>query len=348
MPNAKSPKSFVKNITMSDVAELAGVTIGTVSHVINGTAPISEETTAKVDRAIKKLGYKPNLYARSLRKKQSKMIGLLIPDLMNEFYCAISRIFMDFAYNNDYSVMLTSYQDSLEREKREFEMLMERQVDAIVLFGGKNDDKYLQSVSKAGIPIILCDRRSESNQFSTIEFDNEAAMRNVVRILKEKGYTKLGYISELMELTNLVDCFSGFKIGIYEQGLVLSSEYIHMCESLKLDKSKNGYDFMKTLLTQVPKESLPEVFITTSDLLAIGFIGALSEAGYHIPSDFGVVGYDNISIAPYIFPALTTVAQDGWMMAKVLWDTVSDTLNGNVNKPINIKLINEVIVRESC
>ena len=347
MPKAQKPEARVKNTTISDVAELAGVTIGTVSHVINGTATISEETTIKVENAIKELGYKPNPFARSLRRKQSKMIGLLVPDL-TEFYSSIARTFMDHAYDHGYSVILISYQYNYEREKREFNVLIERMVDAIVLFGGWNDEKLLTSVTKTGIPVILCDRRAESNLFSTIEFDNEAAMRQVVRLLKEKGYSSLGYVSEPLEMTNLEDRYSGFKIGVFEQGLDVLPENIFLNESLRLDKLKNGYIFMKNLLDQRPVDQLPKVFITTSDLIAVGITGAINDSGYRIPEDFGVVGFDNISVSPYISPALTTIEQDNWAMARAAWDAVSDTLENKVNKPISIKLSSEVIIRESC
>lgn len=337
-----------RSTTMMDVAERAGVAIGTVSHVINGTATISDETKSKVDRAIRELGYKPNSFARSLRKNQSKMIGLLIPDLMDEFYCSISRSFIDFAYKKGYTVMLSSFQYSFEREKQEFDVLINRQVDAIVLFGGVNDEQFIDSFSEDSIPIILCDRRSKSQKFSAVEFDNEVALRQIVELLKKKGYTKLGYVSEPLEQTNLNDRFLGFKIGLFEQGLKFFPEYIFICEDLRLDKISNGYAFMKRLLEQYPKESLPDVFITTSDLIAIGLIGALNETGYHIPTDFGVVGFDNLSVSPFISPALTTVAQDSQMIAKVVWDVTCDTLEEKLDKAIQMKLKNEIIIRESC
>ena len=347
MKKAQKHEAPIKNTTISDVAGLAGVTIGTVSHVINGTATISEETTAKVEHAIKKLGYKPNLFARNLRRNQSKMIGLLVPDLI-EFYSSIARNFIDHAYDNGYSVMLSSFQYSIEREKREFDVFVKNMVDAIVLFGGMKDEELLTSVMKSGMPIILCDRRVEFNSFSTIEFDNEATMRKVVRMLKEKGYTSLGYVSEPLELTNVTDRYSGFKIGAFEQGLEVLPENVFFSDSLKLDKLKNSYIFMKKLLEQRPAESLPKVFVTTSDMIAVGMIEAMNESGYRVPEDFGVVGFDNISISAHISPALTTVKQDGWMMAKSAWEAVSDTLTKKVEKPICMKLNSEIIVRESC
>ena len=347
MHQVNNPKTSVKNTTIHDVADKAGVTIGTVSHVINGTAPISEETSAKVFQAVKELGYKPNSFARSLRRKQSKMIGLLVPDLV-EFYNSISRKIMDHAYDNGYSVMLLSYQYSLEREKREIDVLMEHQVDAIALFGGVNDEGMLESIMEAGTPVILCDRRIKSESFSSIEFDNEDAMRQVVRHLKGKGYKSLGYISEPLEVINIIDRFSGFKIGAFEQGYEVDDNNVFFCESLKLDKMKNGYDFMKSLLEQRPAANLPKVFVTTSDMIAIGVIGALNEAGYRVPEDFGVVGFDDLLISPFISPPLTTVAQDSWVMAKVVWDTISDTLEKKIAKPVNLKLSNKIVVRDSC
>ena len=333
--------------TMRQIAKMADVSRSTVDKVIHNRGGVSDETRQNVKRIIEELGYKPNSFARSLRRKQSKMIGLLVPDLV-EFYNSISRKIMDHAYDNGYSVMLLSYQYSQEREKREMDVLIEHQVDAIALFGGVNDEGMLESIMESGTPVILCDRRIKSDSFSSIEFDNEAAMRQVVRHVKGKGYKSLGYISEPLELINIIDRFSGFKIGAFEQGYEVDDSNIFFCESLKLDKMKNSYDFMKNLLGQRPAANLPKAFVTTSDMIAIGIIGALNEAGYRVPEDFGVVGFDDLMISPYISPPLTTVAQDSWVMAKVVWDTIYDTLEKKIAKPVNLKLSNKIVVRDSC
>ena len=340
--------SSKKKPTINDVARLAGVTIGTVSHVINGTATISEETTIKVEKAIKDLSYKPNSFAQSLRRQQSKMVGVLILDLMAEFYCSISRSFMDCAYEDGYSVMLSSFQGSFDREKREFDMLLKHQMDAIVLCGGRNDEQLLNSVSNSGIPIVLCDRRIDNSTFSAIEFDNETAMRQVVKYVKECGYTKIGYISEPMDMSNLKDRFSGFQKGVFEQGLEALEENIFFCDSLKMDKIENSAIFMNELLAQRSRELLPDVFITTSDMIAIGLIVALNKAGYRTPEDFGIVGFDNISLSPHISTPLTTVSQDRKLMAEALWRTVKDMIYGTVEEAVNVKIPCEMVIRESC
>jgi DNA-binding LacI/PurR family transcriptional regulator len=349
MKKDKSRKSLQKkNPTITDVAKLADVTIGTVSHVINGTAPISEKTTKRVKKAIKTLNYVPNTFARSLRRNKSKMVGILVLDMMAEFYCSIARSFMDHAYEDGYSVMLCSFQDSLDREKQELDILVEHQMDAIVLCGGRNDEKLIDSVSNSGIPIILCDRHIADSNYSSIEFDNETAMRQVAEHLKELGYTKVGYVSEPLELCNLKDRLSGFKEGIALQGLEILGENIFSIDYSTLDKIKNSYDFMTDLLGKRSRKQLPDVFVTTSDLLAIGLIVALDKAGYKVPEDFGIVGFDDISISAHISTPLTTVSQDSKLMAKAVWEIVKDTIEGNVEKPINMKINTELVIRESC
>ncbi len=191
---------------MADVAKKAGVTKGTVSHVINDTAPISEKTKNKVFKAIKELNYTPNAMARGLRRSESKMIGLLVPDITNEYYSQIARSFIDMAYEDGYTVMLCSFQYDLERERIELDVLVNKSVDAIVIIGGSNDDKALLSnVKKMGIPIILGDRSYENgkNIFPSVEFDNRSMVKQVINYLTKKNYTRIGFVTETLTMTNL-------------------------------------------------------------------------------------------------------------------------------------------------
>ena len=132
-----------RRATMKDVARRAGVTIGTVSHVINGTAPISEETTARVREAIRELNYVPNLAARHMRRKEKRQIGLLIPKLDNNFYARIASVLMEDAYQEDYTVLMLSYEYSSEKEKRGLVNMVQNDTETIVIVNGEDDEKII-------------------------------------------------------------------------------------------------------------------------------------------------------------------------------------------------------------
>lgn len=340
---AKSKKS-----TMTDVAKMAGVTIGTVSHVINDTASITTLTKKKVLKAIKALNYKPNSMARGLRRSESKMIGLLVPDITNEYYSLIARSFTDMAYKDGYTVMLCSFQYDLDREQIELDVLVDNSIDAIVVIGGCSDDeKMLLSVKERGIPVILGDRCVINNEYPTVTFDNRQMVKQVIGFLVEKGYRSIGFVTESLTMTNLRSRYDGYIDGLKEHDLAIKQQFIIIDACLQLNKVDNGYTLMKELVNSGSKIELPEVFITTSDLIAIGMIGALKEEGYRVPDDVGFVGYDNLSVSAYLDPALTTVAQSPKMIGSAAWDIMINVLKKENDYTAHLVLQQDLVVRNS-
>lgn len=335
-----------KRATMKEVAKQAGVTIGTVSHVINGTASISEQTIQKVKKAIKDLDYVPNAVAQNMRIKENRIIGLLIPKLSNIFYSRIASVVMDEADKEEYTVLIVSYEYSLKKEERELYSLLKNNVGTIIVINGMGDEELLQNLLKRGINVILADRRTDLEQVSYVEYDNITVMSDVVALLKEKGYQRIGYISEPLDLTNLQDRFEGYKCALKKYGYVFDSKNVFVSDSFRRDHMGQGYLFMKNLLDTKKKEELPDVFVVSSDLLAMGVLKGMMEKGYLVPRDFGIVGCDDLEISPYIHPALTTIRQDREQLGRTLWDLAKMSHEGKRSK--SIKLSQELIVRESC
>ncbi|MDO4336841.1 MAG: LacI family DNA-binding transcriptional regulator [Eubacteriales bacterium] len=334
-------------VTITQVAKHAGVTIGTVSHVINGTAPITKETADRVHQAIRELNYVPNVMAKSLRSKKSYMVGLLIPNLNNSFHSKVASTFVDKAYENGYSVLILGYEYSLERERRELNRLESNNIDIIVIFNGCGDEKEIKSYLKKGISVILADRSTELIDVPYIQYDNKKVMYDIVKMLRRKGYKRIGFFSEPLELTNLKDRYDGYRQALREFGYNFREEYVFIRENLQLDNLENGYCYMKEILQTHKKEELPDAWIASSDLLAIGIMRAFTECGYKIPDDFGVVGFDNTEISGYVNPRMTTVNQDQRLLGESLWNMVQQISNGK--KEIeNVILSQQLVERESC
>lgn len=332
--------------TMKDVANRAGVTIGTVSHVINHTASISQETTKRVLDAIAELHYVPNTMARNMRSKTNHRVGLMIPNLTNNFHARIASNFVDLADRNKYIVYIMGYQYSLEREKKELRSLMEYNVGTVVIVNGCGEEEYIKKLLDRGIDVILADRHSDIEGVPCVEFENCRVYREIIQMLKKKGYRSVGFISEPLVLTNLKDRFRGYEQGLKENGYEWNPNHIFVSERLCLDNTKNGYLYMKELLETKSREQLPQVFLATSDLLAIGILRAIIEAGYRVPEDFGIVGCDNLQISGYMQPRLTTVMQDRELLSLELWKMIMAKNNGE--KVNNVVLPQRLIVRESC
>lgn len=179
-------KTKTQRPTMKDVAERAGVTIGTVSHVINHTASISEETTRRVQDAIEELNYVPNSLARNMRMKTNHRVGLMIPNLTNDFYARIASSFVDLADLHKYTVFIMGYEYSLDRERDGLRSLMEHNVGTVVIANGFGDEQFIRELLDKGIDVILADRRTDIEGVSYVEFDNRAAYRDVAALLKKK------------------------------------------------------------------------------------------------------------------------------------------------------------------
>lgn len=339
-----SKKSY--RATMKDVARKAGVTVGTVSHVINHTAHISEETTKRVCDAIKALDYVPNNIARSMRKKVNKHVGLMIPNLTNDFHSRIASCFVDMAAEYKYIVHIMGYEYSLERELDEMRSLLEYNVGTVVIVNGEKDEQAISELVEKGVHVILVDRRTDMKEVPYIEFDNRKTYRKMVGALKERGYKSIGFICEPLKIINLVDRYEGYLEGLKENGYLFNPDHVYISEQLYLDYMKNSYLYMKDVFATRKREELPDVFVVTSDLLAIGTMRAIHEAGYSVPKDFGVIGCDNLLIAGYTYPRLSTVEQNRKLLCQNIWNMILTLEEGK--KPENIVLPQEIIWRESC
>lgn len=343
MNNAKRVK---KRSTMEDVAQMAGVTIGTVSHVINGTASISAATTARVKEAIEKLNYIPNAAAQNMRRKENRQLGLLVPKLTNMFYSEMANAIMNEADQEHYTMMICGYEYSLEQERKELYNLLQNNVETIIIVNGHDDEEYIRELVRQGVHVILADRRSDEKGISYVAYNNVATAERIVGFLKEKGYGSIGFISEPLALNNLWDRFIGYKAGLEKYGYSYQEEYVHISEKFRHGHARNGYSYVKELLKRHKKEELPEVFMVSSDMLAIGVIKAIMEAGYKIPEDFGIVGCDNQEISAYLQPSLTTIKQDQMRLAQELWKQVTAYRTGS--PVLNTMLEQELVIRNSC
>lgn len=331
---------------MKDVAEKAGVTIGTVSNVINHTAGVSEKTNKKVLDAIRVLDYVPNSIARNMRLKKNHLVGLLIPNLTNNFHSRMASSFVDCAEKDGYTVLILGYEYSLEREKKALKILYENNVGTIVIANGSRDEKAIQKYMNQGIRFVLADRRTELPGVSYVEFDNVKIMHEIIGMLHKKGYSRIGFISEPLNLTNLTDRYKGYKEAMKHYGHEFKEEDVFVSERLCLNNIENGYLYMDALLKENKKEKLPEVFIISSDLQAIGAEKAILDHGYRIPEDFAIVGCDNLKISNYVSPRLTTINQDRVLLGERLWNLVKSK---NENMEIeNITLQQSLVMRESC
>lgn len=331
---------------MKEVAAAAGVTIGTVSHVINGTAPISEKTKEEVLRVIKETGYAPNPMAQCMRSKKSRIIGLFVPDLTNHFFAKTASVFAQLAYRNGYTVLILENAYSLETEKQNVQILIRNYAEAAVVLCGFLDDSQVDKLQEKNIRIVYADCMSQHKDISHICFDNHAVMSQIITYAKKKGYSSIGYFSEPLMLNNLATRFDSFRKALEENGIPYREDQIFLSARLTKDHLHNGYTYMREILQTNDMDKLPRLWITSSDLSAIGAIRALKENGVRIPEDMAIIGWDDLEISENIFPSLTTVHQDQAELGEKSWQLILGLLNQE--KPENVILDQSIIFRQSC
>lgn len=295
-----------KAVTMEDVAKRAGVSVTTVSHVVNQTASISEDTVLRVHEAMAGLGYVPRTSA-ALNRGQ-RLIAVFIPDLSNEFYAQSVQAIFDEAWRHDYAVMVCSLRHHHQAETRYIRSLIQSDVKGFIFFGGAADDEKQILDAAWRVPVVLGDRRMPGGTVDSVGTDNFDVMRRMIARLSRAGYTKIGYVSEDLIMSNTYDRYLGYKQGMEENGLPIDEHWVFRRPELRLNKAESAYSFFYSVLER--GERLPQILLCTSDLIAIGVMSALKSRGVRVPLDIGVIGFDNISIAAFTEPPLTTIAQD--------------------------------------
>lgn len=331
-----------KAVTMEDVAREAGVSVTTVSHVINQTASITEETADRVRQAITSLGYTPRASA-DLNRGQ-RIIGVFTPEISNEFYARSIQAVFQTAWEQDYAVMVCSMQHKHQAETSYIRSLIQSGVKGLIFFGGASENERQIINAAKRVPVVLGDRRMPNGPIDCVSTDNVDIMRRMVTKLARAGYTRIGYVSEDMIMSNCADRYQGYRQGMAENGLTAEDRWIYLLPELRLNKMENTYRFFRTA---IQNKGLPQVYLCSSDLIAVGLMAALKERGYHVPRDVGVVGFDDISIAAFADPPLTTVAQDMRQLGRSCFQALLNRMENRNQTPQETIIRAKIVVRDS-
>ena len=335
------------HVTIKHVADAAGVSVGTISNYLNGTAKVADETADRIKSAIDSLSYTPNMMASGLRKMNSHIICVLVPNMNNLFYAKACSTLTDIEFKCGYYTFAFSYDYSVEKERKVLLSLFTMMPNYVVVFNGYNDDEELSKLYKSGAKIILADRKSDNKNYYSISYDNRNAIDEVVSMLKAKKYKRIGLITEPSFFNNIAERREGFENALLNNGYTYRKEDVYSRKDLCLNNIENGYKYMNSILNKKRKEDLPDALVVTSDLLAIGVIRALNEAGWSVPGDCGIVSFDNTEMADFTVPRLTAVSQDQVLLGQSIWKIINeiDAAKKEIN---NIVLPQRLIMRESC
>jgi len=306
--------------TIRDVAEKAGVSITTVSHVINDTRYVSDELTERVYAAMRELNYRPNTLARSLRSGHTKTIGLVIPDISNMFFAEISRKIEDKGFEFDYSVILCNTDDNSAKEGAYINVLIEKQVDGIIFISAGDDPQNQVKPMNFGIPIIIADRDIEGSNSDVVLVDNYQGGYDAVSYLISLGHKRIACISGPSPVTPSAQRLKGYYQALEDVGISIENYYIEAGDF----RYESGETAMRELLKI---GNPPTAVFACNDMMALGAMRAVYNHGMNIPGDISIIGFDNIPISKSVYPALTTVAQPIKEMADMIVEILLERMN---------------------
>ncbi len=329
-----------KQATIKDVAQAAGVSIATVSRVLNQQAGVSKALSQQVHEAVDQLNYQLNGIAKALKSSQSRSIGLIIPDIENPFFPALVRGVEDAAQKQGYAVILCNTDGKPEEEKRYLKFLLSKQVDGILFVGNIKFTQNKNWLSSLPVPLVLLDRRMEDAPFSTVLVDNELGASMAIGHLIKQGRRHIAIIGGKPESPTSIERVNGAISCLTAHGHLREEHLI-----------ANGYFTFEGGYQAIEKmincgQFFDAVF-AANDMMAIGVIECLEKYGKHIPNDVAVVGFDDIRMAAWHKPSLTTIKQPVYEVGQVAVRIIVDHITGSNTGCTNQVLKPELIVRQS-
>jgi DNA-binding LacI/PurR family transcriptional regulator len=326
--------------TLKKVAESAGVSVATVSRVVNDYKHVKPETRKRVSKAIKQLDYRPSRVARRLRKRGAQILGLVIADISNPYYSAVIQSIEDIAYANKYSMLLCNSNEEPKREQMHLDILLEEQVAGVIISPVDELCISCKSFLDQNIPVVAIDRRLRNLEIDCVLVDNILGAFDATSHLIRLGHQRIGFIAGPSHLTTGRERQEGYKKALLENSLGIDARLIKTGDF----KQKSGYTLAYELLQM---KNAPTAIFASNNLMTLGALNAIHDMGLRIPQDVAIVGFDDLSWAPSLNPPLTAVAQPIYELGKWAVNILLQSISEKDREPVEIILKPSLVVRES-
>ena len=337
----KRQRKGTKAASIYDVARESGVSVFTVSAVINNKAHVSKKLRERVEEAIRKLKYRPNLIARSLAKQRTHTIGMIVPDIANPFFPMVVRGAEDAAQKHGYNLLLCNSDDNLDKEERAIELLLSKRVDGILLTKAAEDFRPAlhQMIKDARIPFVLVMRTYPKLTKDAVITDDYQGAYDAVCHLARAGRRRIGLISGPLKVSNALARFQGFQDALKATGLPFEKELMVEGDY----RIESGFRAGHALLSY-----RPDGIYIANHLMTVGLLKAAEEMGLRCPDDFGLVSFDDYPWLGVFRPKLTTVELPKHQLGSESAELLIARIAGNRKKAELRKLQPELRIRESC
>lgn len=290
--------------TIKDVAKMAGVSISTVSRVINDSKPVSPDAKRRVLHAIDVLNYEPNEIARSLVTRKSNIIGVILDDVLLSYVSEALRGIEEVARMYDYDILVTSTYGDLKKQERYIRLLLQKQVEGIVIVSEELNEGLIKVLSNINVPVKILNRYYRSNYFSAVTIDNKLEVKNITEFLINKGHKKILYLGSERKEGETVEIY---KSAGYSEAMMNIGEKPTILTLM--GKSDEAFmDISKIIKEKIENEGVTAV-VVHSDEAAINLMNMLYDLGIKVPDDVSITGMGDIILSNYYRPRLTTVKE---------------------------------------
>ena len=339
----------MKPVTLKEIAEKLNISVTTVSKALKDYSDVSPKTKALVKELAATLNYTPNSFAVNLRTKESKTIGLVIPEVVHHFFSNVIKGIISEAEKEGYLVIILQSNESYELEKKQVELLMSHRVDGILisLANGTADFKHLNAVIEQDKPLVMFDKIAKLVKCSKIIIDDQKAAYMATQHLIDTGCKRIAHFRGPLLPQNSIDRFLGYKKALLDNGMEYdpSLVYLNDCDENSFDDGK-----MNAAKLYQEQKGVDGIFINT-DMVAIGAISEFNRLGVKIPEEISIVGFSNWFMSSVISPTITTIDQPGYVMGqtafKQLYKEIKAIKNKTVLSPEIIQLETALVKRES-
>ncbi|PHN02451.1 LacI family DNA-binding transcriptional regulator [Flavilitoribacter nigricans] len=328
---------------LKDVAKRAGVSTATVSRVINGDSRVQMDTQHKVQKAIKELNYRPSRVAQRLRSKgkESKLIGLVLPDIENPFYVDMVKGIELAAYNKGYSVIIGNFSQNKARSEMYIDILKAEGVNGFIVAPVNNDDQKVTELVKSGYQVTCVDRDIAGVEVDVVKVNNEEAAYGAIKHLIDLGHRRIGHVGGQWDIPTTKARLAGYKRALLESGIPVE-------EDLIITRSSDFQSGVESTNTFLDMEHPPTALFTGNNLLTLGALRAIHARELHIPKDIAIVGFDDMYWSESLNPPLTAVHQDGFEIGRRATELLLNRMVEPDRPCIKVIMDAKLKIRKSC
>lgn len=327
--------------TIKEVAAQAGVSVATVSHVMNGTRWVSEEARGRVQQAIQALGYEPNRVARNLRVRTTRTIGVIFSDIQNPFFTSVVRGIEDVLQASGYTLLLGNSDEDMARERLYIATLRAEGVAGIIFAPSSNNPEDYRALVALPLPLVAIDRAPPDLNLDLVSVNSVAGARDAVTHLIELGHERVGLVGGPDHLSTALDRQAGYEQALAAAGLPVDRALIRRGDF----RHGGGYHAMRGLLLL---DSPPTAVFVANNLMTLGALQAVHEDGLRIPQDISLVGFDDMEWAQSLQPPLTAVAQPTYQLGKAAARRLLHRIGAPDEPGQHIVMETQLKVRASC